>query len=173
MEGAFLIPAAVFVACLGMRNMYELLKESRKITAQNRAAFVVVFLSMCALWVCWFILCPADPYRVEVPGPVRGIALTLVGGGTVLAVGALLQLRGVENIEHLVTRGLFRRVRHPMYCGFVAWILGWGIYHGALAGLGIGALGIASIVWWRHLEDARLEMQFGSRYREYRNSTWF
>jgi protein-S-isoprenylcysteine O-methyltransferase Ste14 len=60
-----------------------------------------------------------------------------------------------------------------MYTGFILWILGWSIYHGAILGLGIGLIGIANILWWKHLEDVRLEVQFGSAYQQYRLTTWF
>jgi protein-S-isoprenylcysteine O-methyltransferase Ste14 len=90
-----------------------------------------------------------------------------------LAVVALIQLRGVENIDHLVSTGLFKKLRHPMYTGFILWIIGWGPYHSAILSLGIGLVGIAGILWWRHLEDVRLEVQFGSRYQQYRLTTWF
>jgi protein-S-isoprenylcysteine O-methyltransferase Ste14 len=59
-----------------------------------------------------------------------------------LAVGALIQLRGVENIKHMVTAGLFRKIRHPMYTGFILWIFGWSVYHGALLSLAIGLFGV-------------------------------
>jgi protein-S-isoprenylcysteine O-methyltransferase Ste14 len=173
MESSFVIPAVLFVVCLAIRSAYESLKESRRINPENKVIFVLIFSSMCALWVSWFALCPVDPLRVELPSPVRWIGLAIFIFGTILAVGALIQLRGVENIDHLVTSGLFKKLRHPMYLGFISWIVGWSIYHSAIASLGIGVLGIASVLWWRRLEDARLEVQFGRRYHEYRLTTWF
>lgn len=173
MNGSFLIPAVLFVVCLAIRSVYELLKEARKINPENKVIFVLIFSSMCTLWVSWFALCPADPLRVQLPSSVQWIGLTIFVFGTILAIGALIQLRGVENIDHLVTSGLFKKLRHPMYLGFIFWIVGWSLYHSALASLGIGVLGIASVLWWRLLEDARLEVQFGSRYHKYRPTTWF
>jgi protein-S-isoprenylcysteine O-methyltransferase Ste14 len=79
----------------------------------------------------------------------------------------------LENINHLITSGLFKRIRHPMYTGFGLWILGWSIYHGAIASLAVGLIGIANILFWRRLEDARLEARYGDTYRRYRLETWF
>jgi protein-S-isoprenylcysteine O-methyltransferase Ste14 len=107
------------------------------------------------------------------PRPLRWIGLLTVAMGTVFAVGALVQLKGVENIDHLVTSGLFRKIRHPMYMGFIFWIVGWSIVNGAVVGSGVGLTGVASVLWWRHLEEVRLEGQFGSRYQQYRLTTWF
>jgi protein-S-isoprenylcysteine O-methyltransferase Ste14 len=82
------------------------------------------------------------------------------------------QLRGLENIDHLVTSGLFRRIRHPMYVAFILWIVGWSAYQGAVLSLAIASLGLASILWWRHLEEMALETAYGSAYANYRATTW-
>jgi protein-S-isoprenylcysteine O-methyltransferase Ste14 len=173
MDNGFLIPAVIFLLCIAIRSVYELLKEARKINPESKPVFAFVLATMCALWLSWFTLCERDPYPADFPNSVRWIGLAIVIVGTMLAVGALIQLKGVENIDHLVTTGLFRRIRHPMYIGFISWILGWSIYHGAVASLAIGVIGIASILWWRHLEETRLEVQFGSSYQQYRLTTWF
>ena len=172
MENRFLIPASLFLLCLAIRSLYELLKEAHKIDTESKPVFVFIFTSMCILWISWFALCTQDPFRASVPGWVHWTGLAIFICGTMLAVGALVQLRGVENIDHLVTTGLFRKVRHPMYTGFIFWILGWSIYHSAVVSMAIGILGVASVLWWRHLEETRLEVQFGKRYQQYRLTTW-
>jgi protein-S-isoprenylcysteine O-methyltransferase Ste14 len=173
MELRFAGLAVAFVLSLAIRCAYEILKERQKIDPESKLIFGLILTVMCALWVSWFSLCPLDPFHVGLPGPVRWIGLVLFIVGMVLALGALFQLRGVENIKHLVTSGLFAKIRHPMYLGFTCWIVGWSIYHAAFLSLAIGAPGIASILWWRHLEDRRLERQFGIEYRRYRQQTWF
>jgi protein-S-isoprenylcysteine O-methyltransferase Ste14 len=85
----------------------------------------------------------------------------------------LLGLRGVANIDHLVTTGLFARLRHPTYTGFVPWIVGGAAFHGAAVSLLPGLLGIASVQHWRHLEELKLERVYGEAYRAYRSTTWF
>jgi protein-S-isoprenylcysteine O-methyltransferase Ste14 len=173
MERGFLVPAGLFLVCLLIRAAYELLKEAGKINLESKPIFAVIFTSMCILWMSWFSLCPRDPYRLGLSDTIRWVGLAIVAAGTVLAVGALLQLRGVENIKDLVTTGLFSRFRHPMYVGFVLWIVGWSVYHDGAGSLTLGAVGIASVLWWKHLEEARLLSQFGSRYEKYRRTTWF
>jgi protein-S-isoprenylcysteine O-methyltransferase Ste14 len=53
-----------------------------------------------------------------------------------------------------------------MYTGFILWILGWAVYHGAMISLVIGLAGIGSIFYWQRLEDGSLESRFGDAYRE-------
>ncbi len=164
---------ACFLACLAVRDTYELLKESGRIRDGNRPAFIIVFFAMGGLWASWFLLCPEDPNHLGLPVVVKMSGQLIAILGTLLAVGALIQLRGLEGIDHLVTRGLFKRLRHPMYLGFILWIIGWSLAHDAATGLLLGVPALASILWWRHLEDRRLGTQFGDAYREYKQSTWF
>ncbi len=172
METGFLIPSILFLLCLSIRSVYEILKEAHKVNMESKPIFTAVFISMCVLWASWLSLCPKDPLPLDLPGVVRWSGLVIFIAGTFLAVGALIQLRGVENIDHLVTGGLFSKIRHPMYIGFISWIVGWSIYHGAMVSLAIGVVGIVDILWWRHLEEGRLEVQFGTSYHQYRQSTW-
>ena len=90
-----------------------------------------------------------------------------------LVVGSVIQLRGVENINRLVTTGLYAKVRHPFYLGFLFLMLGAVVYYGALLSLLPGLLGVAVILYWQRLEEEALEAQHGEAYREYRKQTWF
>lgn len=173
MEGAFPVVAVLFLACLAIRGIYELLKQSRTIDPENRLIFAGILAVMIILWMSWFSLPPSDPVPVGLPETVRWAGLLVFVTGTALAVGALVQLRGVENIDRLVTTGLFSRTRHPMYLGFICWLLGWSIAHDAGASVLLGLVGIANVLWWRHLEEKRLERQFGERYLQYRRATWW
>ena len=173
MRDDFYLFLALYLGGLAVRNIYELLKKAHRIAAGNRLAFAVVFVAMGVMWVSWFTLCPLDPYHLSLPESVRWVGLAMVIVGLGLSIGALVQLKGLENIEHLVTTGLFSKFRHPMYMGFILWILGWSFYHAAALSLLFGSLGIGSILYWRRLEDHDLESRFGEDYRYYRAKSWF
>ena len=173
MESSYLTLVLVFIVSLFIRTGYELLKEARKINPESKLIFAIILAVMCALWASWFDLCPSDPFQVSLPEAVRWGGFVLFGVGMILAVGALAQLRGLENIDHLVTTGLFSRIRHPMYSGFVLWILGWSIYHGAIVSFAFGLVAISNILYWQHLEELRLLAQYGDTYNRYRLTTWF
>jgi len=64
-------------------------------------------------------------------------------------------------------------VRHPMYLGFMTWIVGWALAQGAIVSLAVGLAGIVNIFFWRHLEEQHLESCYGDVYRAYRAKTWF
>ena len=169
----FWILFCLFVACHVIRTTYELLKKRGTITEKNKPAFIIVLIAMIALWVSWFGMCPIDPFRVDLPPFIRMTGFALFVLGLVLAVTALIQLRGVEHVDRLVTKGLFAVTRHPMYIGFVFWIVGWATYHGAAFSLIPGTLAIVNIVFWARLEDERLLERYGEEYRTYREETLF
>jgi methanethiol S-methyltransferase len=164
---------SLFLLCLAARNIYEMLKNKNKINPESKAVLIVIFSAMCILWISWFSLCIEDRFKMNLPKFIPLIGLVMFIMGTILAVGALIQLKGVENIKNLVTSGLFNKIRHPMYMGFICWILGWSLYHKALISFVIGIPGMASVLWWRHLEDKRLVVQFGEAFQQYRARTWF
>jgi protein-S-isoprenylcysteine O-methyltransferase Ste14 len=171
--GSFLGLVALYLAALAVRTGYELLKKAGRIDPRSQALFIVILLDMIVLWASWFIACAMDPVRLILPALVHRAGLAALVAGLVLAFGALIQLRGVENIDHLVTTGFFARVRHPMYLGFILWILGWAIFQGSIVGLAVGLAGMANILLWRHLEEQHLETRYGDVYRAYRAKTWF
>jgi protein-S-isoprenylcysteine O-methyltransferase Ste14 len=173
MKNDFFLLLGLFLSGLTIRNIYELLKKAQRIRADNKIAFAVVFVAMFVMWASWFSLCPLDPYPLFLPEGMRWVGLAMVIVGLVLSIGALVQLKGLENIKQLVTTGLFSKFRHPMYLGFILWILGWSTYHGAALSLLLGFLGIGSILYWRRLEDHDLESRHGEAYRSYRAKSWF
>src|SRR5512140_123626 len=157
----YTILAIVHLLCFNIRTGYEMLKEKGKVNPENKLVFGIVFTAMMTLWVTWFALCPQDPSRLELPVVLRWSGLVVFVLGFILAVGALIQFKSLENVDHLVTTGFFARLRHPMYTGFICWLLGWSMFHGAMVSLAVGLIGIANIIYWRRLEDVRMEAKYG------------
>ena len=169
----YVVFVGLYLGSLIIRTGYELLKKASKVNPKSMIIFAAVFAAMCLLWISWFSLCPLDPFRFALPDIVRWVGLGMLIMGLGLAIGGVVQLRGLENINHLVTAGLFSKLRHPVYTGFILWILGWALYHGAVVSLAIGFVGIGNILYWRWLEEENLESGYGEGYRRYRQGTWF
>jgi len=173
MNTEYFVFLGLFLLSQVIRTCYDLLKKSRRVNPKNMMVFAVILVVMCVMWATWFGLCPLDPLRLALPQSIRWIGLGVLIVGLGLSIGALIQLKGVENINRMVTTGLFARIRHPMYTGFILWIFGWALYHGALLSLIVGFVGIGNILYWRRLEEAELVLRHGEDYRIYRQSTWF
>lgn len=99
--------------------------------------------------------------------------MSLVVLGGLLFAGAFIQLRALENTTTLVTNGPFALTRHPVYLGFVLWLLGWPLFQNAGGTLCLAAPGIAAILCWCRTEEVALQSQFGTAYRDYQQRTWF
>ncbi len=172
MRTGYLVLLILFLACLAIRTTYELLKKHGRVNPKSTALFMFILEVMIVLWVSWFLMCPKDPLHIALPGIVRWAGFGAFVLGWILGLGALIQLRGVENIDHLVTTGLFAKLRHPMYTGFILWIFGWAIFHGAPLSLLAGLIAVGNILYWRSLEENHLEASYGEKYLEYRRRTW-
>jgi protein-S-isoprenylcysteine O-methyltransferase Ste14 len=173
MSTAYLVALSLCLAGLAIRTGYELLKKAGRVNPRNKVVFSVVFVGMILMLTSWFIMGPSDPQRVGLPAVVRWLGLGASVAGLGIALGGWIQLRGLENIDHLVTSGLFSKIRHPMYAGFTLWILGWVVFYGAAVSLVVGLVCIGNIVYWRRLEEEKLASDYGEDYRRYRVATWF
>ena len=173
MKTGYLVFLGLYFFGLLIRAGYEQLKITGRVNPKRKIIFTIVFIAMCLIWVSWFNMCPLDPLKLSLPQIIKwmGFITFLVGLG--LAIGAVIQLKGVENIDHLVTNGLFSKIRHPMYVGFILWIFGWAIYHGAVISLFVGLVAIVNILYWKRLEEGEMESKYGETYLEYRKRTMF
>ena len=172
MSALYPVLIGLCVAAVLLRDGYELLKITDRIDPTDARVFATVFAAMLVMWVSWFVLGYVAPRSVTVPEALRWAGLVAVAAGAASVLGGMWSLRGVENIDHLVTTGLFSKVRHPMYLGFTLWILGWVAFAGTAANALIAPLALASIAWWRHLEEQELESRYGDAYAAYRATTW-
>jgi protein-S-isoprenylcysteine O-methyltransferase Ste14 len=91
----------------------------------------------------------------------------------ILFITALLTIKTLENYKgDLITKGVYSKIRHPMYLGFILWSIGFPVYYGALFSFILSFLFIANILFWRYLEEIDLENRFPD-YKEYKKKTIF
>jgi protein-S-isoprenylcysteine O-methyltransferase Ste14 len=155
-----------------VRTCYELLKY-KGLIIPNKLSFVIVFINMLLLWLSWFLLCSHDISIVIFPGPIRYLGILLFGMGVLLFLTALFTIKTLESYEgDLIDYGIYSKIRHPMYLGFILWITGFPIFFGGLYSLMLAPLFIGNILYWRYLEEKELEKRFFS-YKDYRKKTIF
>ncbi len=107
--------------------------------------------------------------------PIAGLSLLIVG--FILWTAARFQLGASFTVKaearQLVTRGLYSKIRNPIYV-FGSWVLAGGILvFGKPVWLLIFVLLIPLQMWRTGKESAVLEAAFGEEYRKYRAGTWF
>jgi protein-S-isoprenylcysteine O-methyltransferase Ste14 len=155
-----------------VRFVYEILKH-KKLLKPGKTSFVIILVNMLLLWASWFILCSIDVYKIDLASGIRylGIALTITGG--IVFLVAFFTIKTLESYDgQLITSGIYSKISHPMYLGFILWLLGYPIFCGALFSFVLSFLFIANVLFWKHLEEIELEKRFLS-YKEYRKTTFF
>jgi protein-S-isoprenylcysteine O-methyltransferase Ste14 len=85
----------------------------------------------------------------------------------------LSTIKSLESYEgELITKGIYSKIRHPMYLGFILWLLGSPIFFGALSSFILSFLFIGNVLFWRYLEEKELLKRFAT-YSTYMKSTLF
>ncbi len=169
----FILVAGIFNATLFARSLYEFVIRHHPLRRIGWFVFSLVFLNMTAIWMSWFTLPDYDPHLFELPAFIHilGLALSLLG--VLLFVGTTIQLRGMEKTDALIERGLFRLFRHPMYVGFILWLVGFPLYRGSFASLALGLFGIVHVFYWQVMEEKKLVDHYGEQYLAYRKRVRF
>jgi protein-S-isoprenylcysteine O-methyltransferase Ste14 len=109
--------------------------------------------------------------------PVQIAGLCLVVVGFVLWSVARFQLGNSFTVtpqaRQLVTRGLYSKIRSPIYVFGSVFIAGYILLLGRPMWLLIFAAVIPLQLWRTHKEAQVLEASFGEEYRKYRSRVWF
>ena len=119
-----------------------------------------------------FLRYPPDAWT-----PLRILGLVLLFAGFILWTIARFQLGASFAVKaearQLVTRGLYAKIRNPIYV-FGSWVIAGGILaFGKPLWLLVFVLVIPLQIWRARKESAVLEAAFGEDYRRYRAGTWF
>ncbi len=128
---------------------------------------IVMFL----LWFAWFYMTFRDPYQMALPSWARYTGLAFFIVGALLYILSHVKTRGHEPGE-LITAGIYSKIRHPMYIGFIIWIIGFPVYMNAGFTLASAVIWIPQFLYWRRSEEKQLEKKY-KEYPEYKKRTWF
>ena len=156
-------------------NATNLVTQERRHPLDNRVPppLVVVLIGMAMAAIAWFT--PA----IEIGSKVR-----FVDGGIAIALGALVVVQGartfwrnkttinpvdLDNASSLVTSGVFRFSRNPMYVGFTAMLVGWAV---CLASPWVLLGPVAFVLFTNRFqiipEERVMRAKFGQAYDDYR-----
>lgn len=130
------------------------------------------YLCLLAMVVLHFVL-PVTrvlgwPWRLLGIIPIAvGAGLAIVADSAFKKVGTTVSPLGETTT--LVTTGMFRISRHPMYLGFVLFLLGTAMLLGTLTPFVVAAAFAVFIeVVFVRFEEGKMEDQFGEAWREYK-----
>jgi protein-S-isoprenylcysteine O-methyltransferase Ste14 len=147
--------------------------KHKKILKSGKLSFTIIFSNMVLLWTSWFMLCGLGISDIYLPQILHYFGIVLVITGIIVFLTALFTIRTLENYEGgLITHGIYSRIRHPMYLGFLLWLIGAPlIYGGMYSFILLVPFGI-NVLFWRYLEEIELEKRFPS-YKFYKRRTFF
>ncbi len=119
-----------------------------------------------------------DPGRLQTMSAanIAGLAMLVVGLSIAIPAALTLGMSYASTLvirqEHrLVTSGIYRFVRHPIYAGAFIAILGAPVYATSLSGFLVLMLLLPLLLGRIRREEALLISAFGDAYRAYRRST--
>jgi len=125
----------------------------------------------------WLVARISPALAVGFPGRL-GVALALAAAGAFVALAGVAEFRRVrttvnplrpEKASALVTSGIFRWTRNPMYLGLAIVLLGWAAYLAhPLAAFGVPAFVLWMSRWQIPREERALEGLFGEDFARYR-----
>lgn len=98
---------------------------------------------------------------------VAGIALLLAGSSTFRRAGT--NIKTFNEPDRLVTSGVFRWSRNPMYLGFTLLLTGIAVGFGTLSPIiGPVLFFFAAELWYIPFEEKKMEETFGEEYLAYK-----
>ncbi|MBT77005.1 MAG: isoprenylcysteine carboxylmethyltransferase family protein [Gammaproteobacteria bacterium] len=99
-----------------------------------------------------------------------GIAFTISGGLTFRKAKTTFNPMTPNESSSLVTDGIYRRTRNPMYLGFLLVLIGWGLFLSNIFSLAVCAGFVLYMNSWQiKPEESALEIIFGDDYLAYKS----
>jgi protein-S-isoprenylcysteine O-methyltransferase Ste14 len=174
--GAVLVLAPIAIAAVGTKQGAV---ETRQVTKQRAVTLAIlgVVLPLSYAAVTYF-----DAHHLfALPDLrwLRTIGLLVFGLGWALMFAGIVTLGQQYSVfltvqlRHKIIRGgIYSRMRHPIYLGFIIWALGFTLSFRSWGGLIIWLVGVAGVDRKLRLEENFLLDRFPDVYRAYMQSTW-
>jgi len=152
--------------------MMEKQKDHANINKKIHPPVVALFYIAVAYLLGWLVRIP-----FEAPGILRSIGFATTFVGFLFGLGALMEFRKSRttldphgSVKQMVTSGVYRFTRNPIYLGFLLMVIGLPLNSGFYWGL---LLAPFYVVTMNRLviekEEAYLEKKFGDVYSSYRS----
>lgn len=136
-------------------------------------------LAGAAAWLLMWLVARALPSLGRLWPWNRPCAIALIAIGAGIAIAGLLAFRRARTTANpmrpdkasaLVSSGIYRRTRNPMYVGVAIATLGWAVF----LGHAVAPLGIVALVAWLDrcqipAEERALQALFGAEFERYCN----
>lgn len=124
-------------------------------------------------FVTWGAMIYFDPVRADWPlGISLPIGLALGFVGILLVILSTQAKEGFDKTDRLITKGVYSKIRHPMYLGMILTFIGFPLAFQTLLTLSSIIVWLPMILLWRYWEEQDLKKRFGQKYLDYQSKTW-
>lgn len=123
-------------------------------------------------WSAWVFMSFSDPVRFNFASWQKYFGVAVFAVGLVIFGLSEITKEGVAEKGFLVTKGLYSKIRHPMYFGQMLMAFGFPLFAQGLVTLCLSVIWIAQILYWKALEERELLAKY-PEYEEYKKRTWF
>lgn len=171
MNTLYFVKFGLCFVCYLMRTLYQILEYRKSRIAAHKSIPTIVGVVMFFQWFFWFSMTFSDPVRTALPTWLRYTGLALFVAGAILVILSHRHIGGYATEDRLITTGIYSKIRHPMYLGFMLWLIGFPLYMQSIVTFASAVIWIACFICWQILEEKDLEAKFRD-YKEYKKKTW-
>jgi protein-S-isoprenylcysteine O-methyltransferase Ste14 len=151
-------------------SWYFSLKEKRYHGIARFFSFESIFILVMLNWRVWF----KDPFS-----PYQILSWLFLFASIYPGIAGFLTLHGkgkpednhIERTTVLVKSGIYKYIRHPLYCSL--FLLGTGVMlkDPGLIQLIFGSVNLLAVYFTARIEEKEMTSKFGTQYKEYMNET--
>lgn len=168
----FFVAIGIWMLTSVVRSAYEFLKRKKPGVRENKKLLAIMMIVMFLMWAAWGFASFADSVKMTFITWPRYIGAGAFVIGLGLFIFSDVAKKGVMDKGFLVTKGIYSRLRHPMYLGQLLMAVGLPFFARGLVTLCLSSVWIAQLLYWRGLEEKELLARY-PEYADYRKRTWF
>ncbi|MBI5022281.1 MAG: isoprenylcysteine carboxylmethyltransferase family protein [Ignavibacteriales bacterium] len=135
---------------------------------------IIIFILLTFVALPWIILRLLSKFPHDL---MTYIGIGLIIPSFVLLIIAIFQLGDslavTPQAKELVTKGLYSKIRHPMYLFGMLLFLGFAMVTRDVISYVVCAFALVNVFWRVRRENRVLEEKFGDAYRRYHEQVWF
>ncbi len=174
MNSKFLIAFIVCLAGYIFHTVTQVFEHKGYKFAKLKTSQTILSVMIFIGYFGWGFMISSDPVTMNISNHVA-IPLGLLIGltGFMMFILSVRAKKGFDESDHLVTKGIYSKIRNPMYLGIILIHIGFPIAAKSLLTLVSAAIWIPLIFVWKSMEEQDLEKKFGEEYSEYKKRTLF
>lgn len=168
----FLTALGIWIVTSLIRNIFEGLKFRKPGLRENKKIFHILIFAMFFMWSSWVFMSFSDPVKMNFMTWHKHLGAVTFIVGLLLFILSETTKGGVSDSKALSTKGIYSKIRHPMYLAQILMAIGVPLFTHGLVTLCLSIIWIIQILFWKVLEEKELLAKY-PEYKKYKESTWF